>query len=58
MLAAAMMLEHCQHVDLATRLRRAISDTFNLDSVRTGDLGGRATTAQFTQALASRIRNG
>ena len=58
LLAAAMMLEHCQHVDLATRLRRAISDTFNLDGVRTGDLGGRATTAQFTQALASRIRNG
>jgi isocitrate dehydrogenase (NAD+) len=58
LLAAAMMLEHCQHVDLATRLRQAISDTFNLDGVRTGDLGGRATTAQFTQALASRIRNG
>jgi isocitrate dehydrogenase (NAD+) len=58
LLAAAMMLEHCQHVDLATRLREAISDTFNLDGVRTGDLGGRATTAQFTQALASRIRNG
>jgi len=26
--------------------------------VRTGDLGGQATTAAFTQALVARIRNG
>ena len=58
LLAAAMMLDHCQRADLATRLRRAIHDTFNLDGIRTGDLGGRASTAQFTQALASRVRNG
>ena len=29
----------------------------NLDKVRTGDLGGTSTTAQFTQALTTRIRN-
>jgi isocitrate dehydrogenase (NAD+) len=26
--------------------------------VRTGDLGGKATTAEFTKALVSRIANG
>ena len=42
----------------ATRLRRAISDTLNIDKVRTGDLGGTANTAAFAKALVSRIANG
>jgi len=58
LLAAAMMLDHVQRGELAARLRRAIADTFNIDGVRTGDLGGRASTAQFTQALVSRVKNG
>ena len=58
MLAAAMMLEHCRLPELAARLRTAIDETLNLDQVRTGDLGGRASTAQFTQALCKRIGNG
>lgn len=58
MLAAAMMLDHVQETDKATRLRKAIDATLNVDRVRTGDLGGSANTAAFTQALVSRIRNG
>jgi isocitrate dehydrogenase (NAD+) len=58
LLAAAMMLEHVQHHERAARLRRAIDATLNVDQVRTGDLGGQATTAAFTQALVARIRNG
>ena len=58
LLAAAMMLDHCGRTELATRLRQAIDDTLNIDRVRTGDLGGPATTAAFTKALASRIANG
>ncbi len=58
MLAAAMMLDHVKRHDLATRLRQAISDTLNVDQVRTGDLKGSASTTQFTQALVARIRNG
>jgi isocitrate dehydrogenase (NAD+) len=58
MLAAAMMLDHCKLTQQATRLRSAIDQTLNIDQVRTGDLGGSASTAQFTQALVSRIRNG
>jgi len=58
MLAAAMMLEHCNLPELAVRLRKAISEALNIDNVRTGDLGGRAGTAEFTRALVARIRNG
>ncbi|WP_280155578.1 isocitrate/isopropylmalate family dehydrogenase [Piscinibacter sp. XHJ-5] len=58
LLAAAMMLDHCRLPDSATRLRRAIADTLNVDGVRTGDLGGSANTAAFTKALVSRIANG
>jgi isocitrate dehydrogenase (NAD+) len=58
LLAAAMMLDHVQLTDIATRLRKAINDTLNVDLVRTGDLGGKAGTAEFTRALVSRIHNG
>jgi isocitrate dehydrogenase (NAD+) len=57
LLAAAMMLDHCKLQDKATRLRRAIADTLNIDKVRTGDLGGTANTAAFAKALVSRIAN-
>ena len=57
MLAAAMMLDHVKLTDKATRLRKAINDTLNIDKVRTGDLGGTANTTAFTQALVSRIKN-
>ncbi|MGB0956684.1 MAG: isocitrate/isopropylmalate family dehydrogenase [Panacagrimonas sp.] len=56
MLAAAMMLDHVGHHDKAQRLRDSINATCNVDGVRTGDLGGKANTKTFTQALISRIR--
>ena len=58
LLAAAMMLDHCAMTNKATRLRRAIDETLNLDKIRTGDLGGAANTAGYTKALLTRIRNG
>jgi isocitrate dehydrogenase (NAD+) len=58
LLAAAMMLDHVKLPEMATRLRKALNDTLNLDLVRTGDLGGSAGTKAFTSALVSRIRNG
>jgi isocitrate dehydrogenase (NAD+) len=57
LLAAAMMLDHVQLPQMATRLRTAIEQTLNVDNVRTGDLGGKANSAQFTKALISRITN-
>ncbi|HML81266.1 MAG: NAD-dependent isocitrate dehydrogenase [Betaproteobacteria bacterium] len=58
MLAAALMLDHVDLHDKANRLRQAISDTLNVDHIRTGDLGGRANTQRFTDAIVSRIKNG
>jgi isocitrate dehydrogenase (NAD+) len=58
MLGAAMMLDHVKLTEMATRLRKAINDTLNVDLVRTGDLGGSAGTKAFTTALVSRIKNG
>jgi isocitrate dehydrogenase (NAD+) len=57
LLAAAMMLEHVRLDELAGRLRRALAATLDAGRVRTGDLGGDATTAVFARALADRIRN-
>jgi isocitrate dehydrogenase (NAD+) len=57
MLAAALMLDHLHRGPEATRLRRAIADTLNVDNVRTGDLGGSANTVTFTKAVVSRIKN-
>jgi len=58
LLAAALMLDHVKLPALATRLRSAIDATLNIDQVRTGDLGGSASTAAFTRALVARITNG
>jgi isocitrate dehydrogenase (NAD+) len=57
LLATALMLEHVQLRELATRLRHALHDTLNIDKVRTGDLGGNAGTAAFTKALVARLKN-
>jgi isocitrate dehydrogenase (NAD+) len=55
MLAAALMLDHCKLSTLATRLRAAIDQTLNVDKVRTRDLGGTASTSEYTAALVGRI---
>ena len=57
-LAAAMMLDHVQLTEMATRLRRDIDATLNVDRVRTRDLGGTAGTAEFTRALVTRLKSG
>jgi len=54
LLAAAMMLDHVKLHDKAQRVRQAIDDTLNIDKVRTGDLGGTASTAEYTRALVKR----
>ena len=37
------------------RLRTAIDAALKVDGVRTGDLGGTATTAQFADAVVARL---
>jgi isocitrate dehydrogenase (NAD+) len=53
--AAAMMLDHVGRSDLSARIRTAVDRALNEDKVRTGDLGGRATTKALTQAILRRL---
>jgi isocitrate dehydrogenase (NAD+) len=55
LLASALMLEHVDRTDLADRLRAAVEQTLQEDAVRTGDLGGTATTNEFASAVARRL---
>jgi isocitrate dehydrogenase (NAD+) len=55
LLAAALMLDHCRLGPMATRLRSAIDQAFNVDGIRTGDLGGKASTRDFTRAVIARL---
>jgi len=57
MLAAALMLDHVKLHEKATRLRNGIDATLNVDRVRTGDLGGTASTSEFTRALVERLKS-
>jgi len=54
MLAAAMLLDHVGELDAARRLRGAIEAAIVQDNVRTKDLGGSASTADFGRAVARR----
>jgi isocitrate dehydrogenase (NAD+) len=56
LLAAGLMLEHAGFADERRRLEAAIDQVLNQDKVRTGDLGGSATTTQFTQAVVRRLQ--
>jgi isocitrate dehydrogenase (NAD+) len=56
LLAAGMMLEHVGHKDKRTLLETAIDQVLNVDNVRTGDLGGKASTVEFTAALIKRLK--
>ena len=55
MLSAAMMLEHLGEMDAGRRVREAVVMTIRDDGVRTGDLGGKATTMEFAKAVARRV---
>ena len=50
-----MMLDHVGRPDEASRLRDAIDKTLRDDNVRTGDLGGKANTMQFADAVIKRL---
>lgn len=54
LLAAALMLDHVALPDQASRLRAAVLRTLR-DDVRTRDLGGTASTKDFTAAIIARL---
>ncbi|MBO5995843.1 MAG: NAD-dependent isocitrate dehydrogenase [Acetobacter sp.] len=51
LLAAVMMLRHVKREDLAKRIETAIDKVVVSGKARTKDLGGHATTKDFTEAL-------
>ena len=55
LMAAGLMLEHAGFATARRRLEAAVDQVLNEDRVRTGDLGGDATTKRFTEALLRRL---
>jgi isocitrate dehydrogenase (NAD+) len=49
------MLDHVGKTALADRIRRAVDQVLRDDNVRTRDLGGKATTRDFTGAVIGRL---
>ncbi|WP_328993082.1 tartrate dehydrogenase [Kribbella sp. NBC_01245] len=52
---AAMMLDHLGHPEAATEITDTIAHTLAKTSLRTADLGGSATTTEFTKAVIDRL---
>jgi isocitrate dehydrogenase (NAD+) len=55
-LAAAMMLDHLGQTQAAERLRHGLYAALRDDRSRTRDLGGRANTREFTDAVIAHIQ--
>jgi isocitrate dehydrogenase (NAD+) len=55
MQSAVLMLAHIGERDAAARLQKAISDTYAAKDHLTGDVGGSASTAEFTAAVVKRL---
>ena len=51
LLAAAMMLDYLERHEASERIRRAVRTVIGEGRVTTPDLGGSATTTEYTQAL-------
>jgi isocitrate dehydrogenase (NAD+) len=51
MLSAAMMLTHLKETEAAKRLHGAVQKVYASKTNTTGDVGGKATTEQFTDAV-------
>jgi len=55
MRSGIMMLFHMQKDEVAERVRRALRDVIVRQKIRTRDLGGEASTTQFTDAVVAAI---
>jgi isocitrate dehydrogenase (NAD+) len=54
-LAACMLLDHIGDTDRASRVRRAMENTIKAGKTVTRDLGGTATTDEFTDAIIAAL---
>ena len=57
MRSAIMMLFHMQKDDVAERIRRALRKVVVDQRIRTRDLGGEASTSEFTDAIVAAIES-
>lgn len=55
MLSAVTMLRHLELHDKADRIQEAILKTIAEGKYRTADLGGTATTSDFTKAISNHL---
>lgn len=55
LLSAIMMLRHIGELDAATRVKAALDTVLSAGAVRTRDLGGSASTTEFTTALCQAL---
>lgn len=53
--SACMMLEHLDQEEVAARIRTAVDQVLAEGTVRTPDLGGSSTSAQYTQAIIDHL---
>jgi tartrate dehydrogenase/decarboxylase/D-malate dehydrogenase len=56
--SVVMLLEHLGERDAAKRVMTAIEQVTANPALHTGDLGGKATTAQVTQAMCALVSAG
>ncbi len=54
-LSATMMLRYIEEQEAADRIEAALFAVLGEDGVKTPDLGGSATTTEFTEAIAARL---
>ena len=55
LLSACLMLDHIGETEAADRIRKALHTVFENGAVRTRDLGGTATTPEFTDAIINAL---
>jgi isocitrate dehydrogenase (NAD+) len=55
LLSAVMMLRHIDESDAAERIMRALGTVLTTTTIRTGDLGGTASTTEFADAVARQL---
>lgn len=51
LLSACLLLDHTNHNDIAEQIRTAIQHVLKNTTIRTPDIGGTATTEEYTQAI-------
>ena len=55
LLSALLMLRHIDEGEMADRIMKALASVLSEGKVRTRDLGGRASTIEFTEAICRRL---